>query len=199
MFLEIVNTYYCFILVAVGIIGSLVISISDEIYEMDMVLTDKNEFFRCIFMYQFTVYELLKDEINEAGIIILEVLVTLSVWFLNVLVFLIVVFCLIVKLICRLFWIIFKKKGVRIMEFEFISAKINPEKTGHYLVISHMNMYHGGCFDRHNDGTTLSYHVAYYSNVVGWNNPYVVAWCKLPPFPEVYVNENKEFLKEKGI
>lgn len=85
------------------------------------------------------------------------------------------------------------------MEFEFIPAKINPEKTGHYLVISYMNMYHGGCFDRYNDGTTLSYHVAYYSNVVGWNTPYVVAWCKLPPFPEVYVNGNKEFLKEKGI
>lgn len=109
-FLKIIADCYILINIIVGVIGSMVISLSDEIYEMDLVLTDKNEFVRCVFMYQFTVYELLKDEINKTGIIILEVLTTLNVWFLNVLIFAVTVFLRIVKLICHLFWLIFRKR-----------------------------------------------------------------------------------------
>lgn len=107
--LDIIMPYYYFVAVAVGVIGSLCIVCSDEIFKTDLVLTDKNEFVRCIFMYQFTVYMLVEDEINMAGIIILEVLTTLSVWFLNILILVIIVFLWIVKAICHLCWIIFRK------------------------------------------------------------------------------------------
>lgn len=80
---------------------------------------------------------------------------------------------------------------------EFTPNKIKPPRENeHYLVISYMNMYHGGCFDRDKDGTSLSYYVAYYSSC-GWNCPYVVAWTELPPFPQMYVNRNKKLLEER--
>lgn len=82
------------------------------------------------------------------------------------------------------------------MEFTPISAGNPPKKNGHYLVISNMNMYHGGCFEKNADGTSLSYDVAYYS-CGGWNKPYIVAWCELPPFPQEYVNSNKKFLEKR--
>lgn len=107
---EIIKTYYLFVALFIGFFGSTSISISDEIYEMDLVLKDKNEFVRCVFMYQFTIYELLKDKINKTGIIILEVITTFSVWFLNVFVFLVVVCLWIIKMICYLFWLMFRKK-----------------------------------------------------------------------------------------
>ena len=108
--LKIIADYYILIGIIVGVMGSLAISISDEIYEMDLVLTDKEEFVRCVFMYQFTVYELLKDEIKKTGIIILEILTTLNVWFLNIFIFVIVGCLWIIKLICYLFWLIFRKR-----------------------------------------------------------------------------------------
>lgn len=107
---KIIVDCYIFINLLVGALGSLVISVSDETYEMDLVLTDKNEFVRCIFMYQFAVYELLKDEINKTGIIILEILTTLSVVFLNVFIFAIIIFLFAIKMICYLFWIAFRKR-----------------------------------------------------------------------------------------
>lgn len=107
---EIIKNYYFFVAILVGVVGSLAISISDEIYEMDLVLTDKKEFVRCIFMYQFAVYYLLKGKINKAGMIILEIFVTLSVWFLNVIVFAFLLALLILRGICCLFWLIFRVK-----------------------------------------------------------------------------------------
>lgn len=79
---------------------------------------------------------------------------------------------------------------------EFTPTKILPEKPGHYLVISDMNWYHGGCFDTDDDGTSLSYAIAYF-DIVGWNKPYIVAWAELPPFPPVYVELNKKLLAER--
>lgn len=83
------------------------------------------------------------------------------------------------------------------MEFEFIPAKIKPKETGHYLVISYPNMYHGGCYDKGDDGTTISYYVAYYDRIFGFNVPHVAAWCRLPDFPEVYKKGNLEFLNNR--
>lgn len=80
------------------------------------------------------------------------------------------------------------------MGFEFIPATTSPEKPGHYLTISNMNWYHGGCFDEDMEtGLTLSYRVAYWNN--GWNDMYVIAWCELPDFPEFCKDINLKFLE----
>lgn len=79
---------------------------------------------------------------------------------------------------------------------EFTPAKINPKKVGHYLTISEMNWYHGGCFDTDKEGLSLSYKVSYWNN--GWNDPFVLAWCELPDFPEVYKSINKKTLDERS-
>lgn len=81
------------------------------------------------------------------------------------------------------------------MMIEFTPAAIKPKKPGHYLTISEMNWYHGGCFDTNKDGLSLSYKVAYWNN--GWNDPFVLAWYELPDFPEVYKSVNRKTLEER--
>jgi len=58
-------------------------------------------------MYQLQVKAFLEDEINIVGMVILEILTTLSVWFLNIAVFFILLFYLPIKGICYGFWLIF--------------------------------------------------------------------------------------------
>lgn len=86
------------------------------------------------------------------------------------------------------------------MEFDFMSAAVNPKKPGHYLTISNMNWYHGGCFDADTDtGLSLSYRVAYWNG--GWNDPFVAMWCELPEFPEDCKYNNRVLLdaRQKNI
>lgn len=110
--MEILALYYTFALVFIGVLASLAISISGEVYEMDECLKNRKDFINCIFMYQVAVKMLLESYgINIAGIIILEIITTLSVWFLNVFIFIILCVLLILKLICYLFWICFRKRG----------------------------------------------------------------------------------------
>lgn len=110
MLIELIFIYYIFILIFVGFIGTLCIISDDFIYESGGELSSKKNFIRCIFMYQFALWEYLSEEINMAGMIILEILVTLSVWFLNIIIFFCLLFLLIMKGICLLFYAIFKKK-----------------------------------------------------------------------------------------
>lgn len=108
--IELIIIYYAVIFVAVGIIGTLIIALTDEIFRLDDVLLNKKDFVKCIFMYQVAIKMLLEYDINTAGILILEILTTLSVWFLNIIVFAILVVCLILKGIGYGFWPIFRKK-----------------------------------------------------------------------------------------
>lgn len=101
--------YYFFIFVFIGYVGTFAISISDLVFEIESVLKSKSDFIRCVFMYQFAVYELLSDCINTKGIIILEIITTLSVWFLNIIVFLLLVTLSILKNICILFYKLFNR------------------------------------------------------------------------------------------
>lgn len=111
IFLSVLAIYYLFVFVLVGVAGSLAISLSGEIYEMDDCLKNKKDFIHCIFMYQYAAAILLDlYGINRAGIVIVEILTTFSVWFLNVLIFAILCFLLILKGICYLFLLIFRKK-----------------------------------------------------------------------------------------
>lgn len=103
--------YYTFVFIFIGFIGTFSISISDSIFELDSVLISKQDFKRCVFMYQYSVYELLSDYINKKGIVILEILTTLNVWVLNIFVFLLLVTLLILKNICILFYKLFNKEN----------------------------------------------------------------------------------------
>lgn len=96
---------------AVGVFGSLAIALDGTVFEESSILTDKFEFIKCVFMYQVVAYRFLSEEINFSGIIILETLITASVWFLNIIVFGTLIIVLILKVICYLFWIVFRKKN----------------------------------------------------------------------------------------
>lgn len=102
--------YYTFVFIIVGFIGSFTLSISGEVYNIDEVLTSKQQFIKCIFMYQVAIWESLSEDINIIGMMILEILTTLSVWLLNVLVFLILIVLLILKCVCFSFYMIFEKR-----------------------------------------------------------------------------------------
>lgn len=119
--MEIIALYYTFILVFVGALGSLAISLSCEVYEMEDCLKNKKDFIHCIFMYQYA-FAILLDMygINKIGVFIAEILTTFSVWFLNVIVFAILCFLFALKMICYLFWILFRKRDER-----------NENKTAH--------------------------------------------------------------------
>lgn len=100
--LQILQLYYLFVLIFIGIGGSLHLLDNGLLYE-------KNKL-KLIFMYQYAVYQLAKDDLNAAGILILETITTFSVWFLNILI--IVVMCLwyILSAIWDLFYFCFKKR-----------------------------------------------------------------------------------------
>ena len=76
--LKILQLYYLFVFVFVGIGASLHLLDTGLLYE-------KNKL-KLIFMYQYAVYQFAKDNLNAAGILILETITTLSVWFLNILI-----------------------------------------------------------------------------------------------------------------
>lgn len=109
--LNILLPYYVFIFVAVGVIGGLTINLDGTVYEVDDVLTDKHDFIKCVFMYQVASYQFLREEINVCGIVILEILITASVWFLNIMVLGILIILLILKAICHMFYIVFRKRN----------------------------------------------------------------------------------------
>lgn len=111
MILNILLPYYFFVFITVGVFGSLAISLDGTVFEENSILTDKHEFIKCVFMYQVASYQFLREEINVCGIVILEILITASVWPLNIMVLGILIIVLILKAICYIFWIVFRKKN----------------------------------------------------------------------------------------
>ena len=100
--LQILQLYYLFIFVFVGIGASL--------YPLDTGLLYEKNKLKLIFMYQYAVYQLAKDNLNAAGILILETITTLSVWFLNILILVILCAWYILSAIWDLFYFVFKKR-----------------------------------------------------------------------------------------
>lgn len=100
--LSILQLYYLFVFVFVGIGASLHLLDTGLLYE-------KNKL-KLIFMYQYAVYQLAKDDLNAAGILILETITTLSVWFLNILIIVIMCLWYILSAIWNLFYFCFKKR-----------------------------------------------------------------------------------------
>lgn len=111
LFFEILKLYYLIIFL-VSIPVSLMIDSDGRIYNDN----GKNirDFIRFIFMYQMAIWEYLKDEISIPGIVILETLTTFSVWFVNIFLFISLIAYMIFKLICYLFWIVFRKRNIDI-------------------------------------------------------------------------------------
>lgn len=111
IFFGILVFYYLMIFIFVGWMGSIAILSMEEVLDSDEILSNQNEFFRCVFMYQLQMKVFLEDYINVVGIVIVEILTTLSVWFLNIGIFAILLFCLMIKGICYGFWLIFRKRN----------------------------------------------------------------------------------------
>lgn len=103
--------YYLMIFIFVGWMDSIAILSMKEVLDSDEILSNPKDFFRCVFMYQLQMKVFLEDYINAAGIVIVEILTTLSVWFLNIMIFAILLFCLMIKGICYGFWLIFRKRN----------------------------------------------------------------------------------------
>lgn len=70
-----------------------------------------------------------------------------------------------------------------------------PDKEGHYLVVSELNYWHGGCWDKNKDGTSRSIVVAFYDKtdtISGknyWNHSHVTHWMPLPDLPLIDIKD----------
>lgn len=110
MLINVLSLYYLFIFIFVGLGASATIVASVDVFDFDKVLSSKKEFIRCVFMYQIALWKYLSDDINTTGMIILEIITTLSVWFINMIVLLGLITAMIIKGICKLFYLLFKKR-----------------------------------------------------------------------------------------
>lgn len=94
--------YYLFVFIFVGI-GVSLTAVSDfDILSQSRV--------KQIFMYQYIVYKLASEHLNLVGVIILEILTTFSVWFLNIIIFIFICLWNIFSVIWDLFYFCFKKR-----------------------------------------------------------------------------------------
>lgn len=100
-FLSILQLYYLFVFVFVGL--------GVTLHLLDDVLYEKNKL-KLIFMYQYAIYQLAKDDLNIIGILILEILTTLSVWFLNILIIVFMCLWYILSGMWYSFYFCFKKR-----------------------------------------------------------------------------------------
>lgn len=98
--------YYLFVFIFVGIAGTLAMVEFDDIIPYN----GKINFLKLVFMYQYALYRLTEDSISTVGIIILEILTTLSVWFLNVIVLICICMYYIGLFICKRFYFVFRKR-----------------------------------------------------------------------------------------
>ena len=100
--------YLVFSAIFAGAIGGLVLAII-EVYDMDSCLHSAKEFFKCVFQWQ--VFVLRSGVyVNKTGVIVLEVLTTLSVWHLNLLALLALLILEIIRVMVILFIKVFRKK-----------------------------------------------------------------------------------------
>lgn len=100
--MNILGIYYLLVFLLVGIAGSIT-----AMEDFDVMSGNK---LKLVFMYQYMVYELAKENLSIAGIIILEIFTTFSVWFLNVIIFIIICLYYIFLAVWKLFYFVFKKR-----------------------------------------------------------------------------------------
>ena len=100
--MDILGIYYLLVFLLVGIAGS--------ITAMDNFDVMSGNKLKLIFMYQYMVYKLANENLNIVGIIILEIFTTFSVWFLNVIIFVVICLYYVLLVICKVFYFVFKKR-----------------------------------------------------------------------------------------
>lgn len=100
--MDLLGIYYILVFVLAGICGSL--------FAMDECDILSQSIFKQIFMYQYAVYQIVKEDLDIVGIIILEILTTFSVWFLNIIIFIIICLYYVLLAVWKLFYFIFKKR-----------------------------------------------------------------------------------------
>ena len=93
-----------------AIVSALGIGISDEVFDLEMVLKSKRAFIRCVFMWQFAVYAYLNEELNTTGIVILEIITTALIFPENIIAFVCLLIGLLFKGIAVAFYKIFRKR-----------------------------------------------------------------------------------------
>lgn len=100
--INLIMFYYLFVFIFVGIGVSLA-----AVGDFDIL---SQSGLKQIFMYQYIVYKLASEHLNLAGVIILEILTTLSVWFLNIMIFVVICVWYIFSSIWNAFYFVFKKR-----------------------------------------------------------------------------------------
>lgn len=102
--LTIISLFFTFI-------SAFIISIDDNVYDIETCLSNKKEFLKCVFMFQVALYMNTKQDINIAGIIILEIIITILTWYWSIFMFIILFAGLCVEIFVKLFIFCFRKKG----------------------------------------------------------------------------------------
>ena len=79
--------------------------------EMDRVLTYKRDFIGCIFGFQMFVWDIAKDyHINIFGAILMEIFITAFAIYYNILSFIVLTICFVIKYFCKAFVFMFRKR-----------------------------------------------------------------------------------------
>ena len=93
----------------VGLAFMFGIIIDAFIIDFDEVLSDKNEMLKAIFMFQYAIYVLTKDCLKTSGIVILIVLATVYLGWMNVVIAIFLLVCFVFRFIGIGFYKLFKK------------------------------------------------------------------------------------------
>ena len=111
IFLGILFGLYIAISLFLAIIGSLVLFLDEKYCEMDRVLTYKRDFIGCIFGFQMFVWDIAKDyHINIFGAILMEIFITAFAIHYNILSFIVLMICFVIKYFCKAFMFMFRKR-----------------------------------------------------------------------------------------
>ena len=93
------------------IIGSLALSLDEQYYRMERVLTDKRDFIGCIFGFQMFVWDVAEEyNINIFGAILMEIFMTAFAIYYNILSFIVLMICFVIKYFCKAFVLLFRKR-----------------------------------------------------------------------------------------
>ena len=111
IFLGILFGLYVAVSLLLVIVGGLVLCLDDQYYTMECVLTNKRDFVGCIFGFQMFVWDIAKDyHINIFGAILMEIFITAFAIYYNILSFIVLTICFVIKYFCKAFVFLFRKR-----------------------------------------------------------------------------------------
>lgn len=114
IFLGLLSGLYVAVSLLLVIVGVLVLSLGEQYYTMECVLTDKRDFIGCIFGFQMFVWDVAKEyNINIFGAILMEIFITAFAIYYNILSFVVLTTCFVIKYFCKEFVFLFRKRSNR--------------------------------------------------------------------------------------